>query len=128
MGLPAKTYIDDRGFENYTVLRKKSLNYLDPVANSNKYYTIELHECNGRYRVFTDYGRLGVTSTKQVRETDNLYTAESEFEKILKSKLKKGYIEVELAQSTTGSQKAQELIDASQIKVVKKSSSRKKKK
>lgn len=127
MGLPAKTYIDDRGFENYTVLRKKSLNYLDPVANSNKYYTIELHECNGRYRVFTDYGRLGVTSTKQVRETDNLYTAESEFEKILKSKLKKGYIEVELAQSTTGSQKAQELIDASQIKVVKKSSSRKKK-
>lgn len=127
MGIPAKPYIDDKGFENYTVLRKKSLNYLDPTANSNKYYTIELHEYNGRYRVFTDYGRLGVTSTKQVRECDSLFVAENEFEKILKSKLKKGYVEVELAQSTTGSQKAQELIDISQIKVVKKSTGRKKK-
>mgnify|MGYP000855920025 CR=1 FL=1 len=127
MGLPAKTYIGDMRFENYNVLQKKSLNFLDPIANSNKYYTIELHECNGYYRVFTDYGRLGVTSTKQVRETDNLFTAQMEFEKILKSKLKKGYKEVELAQSTTGSQKAQELIDTAQIKVTKKSHARKKK-
>lgn len=127
MGIPAKTYVNDRGFENYTVLQKKSLNYLDPIANSNKYYTIELHECNGRYRIFTDYGRLGASSTKQVRETDSLFAAETEFERILRSKIKKGYKEVELAQSTTGSKKAQELIDASQIKVVKKSKGRRKK-
>lgn len=120
MALPAKTYYGDTGFENYTILEKKSLNYLDARANSNKYYTIELHEANGRYRIFTDYGRLGRNGTKQVRETNYYQEAINEFDRILKSKLRKGYCEVELAQSTTGSQKAKELVDATEIKVVQK--------
>lgn len=127
MAIAAQTYINDVGFENYNVLRKKSLNYLDPKANSNKYYTIELHEGNGRYRIFTDYGRLGFRGTKQVRKTDNLSVAEYEFDRLVKSKIRKGYIEVELAQSTTGSEKARELIDTTHVKVTKKSSNRKKK-
>lgn len=125
MRLKAQTYTGDSGFENYNVVDKKTLNFLDAMNNSNKYYTIELHECKGKYRVFTDYGRLGGSSTKQVRETDNLAVAQKEFESIAKSKMKKGYKEIELAQSSTGSQKAKELIDASEIK--QKTKSRKKK-
>lgn len=117
MGLKAKSYINDDGFKDYEVLQKKTLNFFDAVKNSNKYYTIELHKGDNGYRVFTDYGRLGVTSTKQVRETDSLSLAEKEFKSILNSKIKKGYKEVELAQSTTGSEKAKELIDVTEIKV-----------
>lgn len=120
MGLKAVTYTGDVGFENYEVVNKSTLNYLDAGNNSNKFYTIELHQANGKYRVFTDYGRLGVTSTKQVRETDSLGTAEKEFESIKKSKIRKGYIEIDLAQSSTGSVKAKELIDVTEIKPDKK--------
>jgi poly [ADP-ribose] polymerase 2/3/4 len=118
MGLKAVKYTGDSGFENYEVVEKKTLNFLDAMNNSNKFYTIELHqsEDKSKYRVFTDYGRLGATSTKQVRETDNLSVAQREFESIAKSKIKKGYAEIELAQSSTGSQKAKELIDATEIK------------
>lgn len=121
MGLPVERYDGDDGFESYSVLEKKSLNFLDAVANSNKFYTIELHENNGHYRIFTDYGRLGKSSKKEVRTTDNLLVAQREFASILNSKLRKGYKEVELAQSTTGSQKAKELIDVTQIKTTAKS-------
>lgn len=126
MAIPAQPYMDDTGFENYKILQKKTLNYLDPAANSNKYYTIELHEGNGKYRIFTDYGRLGSRGTKQVRETDSLFAAEAEFDRLVRNKLRKGYVEVDLAQSTTGSDKAKELIDVTQVKVVKKPSRRKK--
>lgn len=126
MAIPAQPYMGDTSFENYKILQKKTLNYLDPAANSNKYYTIELHEGNGKYRVFTDYGRLGSRGTKQVRETDSLFAAEAEFDRLVRSKLRKGYVEVDLAQSTTGSDKAKELIDVTQVKVVKKPSRRKK--
>lgn len=126
MAIPAQPYMGDTGFENYKILQKKTLNYLDPAANSNKYYTIELHEGNGKYRIFTDYGRLGSRGTKQVRETDSLFAAEAEFDRLMRNKLRKGYVEVDLAQSTTGSDKAKELIDVTQVKVVKKPSRRKK--
>lgn len=116
MGLRAQGYMSDYGFANYEVVNKKTLNFFDAVKNSNKYYTIELHKGDVNYRVFTDYGRLGITSTKQVRETDDLSVAEKEFDKIFKSKVKKGYKEVELAQSTTGSDKAKELIDINEVK------------
>lgn len=116
MGLKAKPYTDDINFENYEIINKRTLNYFDAIKNSNKYYTVELHKCNNICRVFTDYGRLGVTSTKQVRETDCFELAEKEFNSILNSKIKKGYREIELAQSTTGSEKAKELVDVSAIK------------
>lgn len=119
MGLKATKYLGDDGFENYNILKKSTLNFLDAVNNSNKFYTIELHELNGKYRIFTDYGRLGKTSKKEIRETDSLSVAEREFNSILKSKTRKGYKEIELAQSLTGSQKAQELIDANEIKAEK---------
>lgn len=112
-------YTGDTGFENYEVTNKATLNFLDAFGNSNKFYTIELHQAKDRFRVFTDYGRLGSTSTKQIREADTLAIAEKEFESIKKSKIKKGYKEIELAQSSTGSIKAKELIDVNEIKTEK---------
>jgi poly [ADP-ribose] polymerase len=117
LGIHAKIYDGDYDFPNYDVLDKKTLNYFDPKANSNKFYTIELHQSGDKFRVFTDYGRLGQTSKKEVRITSSKYSAESEFNRIFREKVKKGYVEIELAQSTTGSQKGQELIDATQIKI-----------
>lgn len=116
MGLPVVAYGGDQGFEGYTVLKKTTLNFLDAIANSNKYYTIELHEANGKFRIFTDYGRLGKTSKKEVRYPTSLFSAESEFDSIVRSKVKKGYKEVELAQSSTGSDRARELVDLSHVK------------
>lgn len=124
MGLKAMPYTGDTGFENYEVLNKATLNCLDVVNNSNKFYTLELHKGQNQFRIFTDYGRLG-RSKKEVRETDDLSVAEKEFERIKKSKIKGGYKEIELAQSSTGSSKAKELIDTNEIKI--KSSTRKKK-
>lgn len=116
MGYKAEKYIDDVGFENYKVVKKVSLNFFDVTKNSNKFYTIEIHEKNGNVRVFTDYGRLGVTSKKEIRRVPDVYSAEHEFDTIKRSKERKGYVEVELAQSNTGSSAAKELIDVTKIK------------
>lgn len=124
MGLSSfKYYGDDTGFENYNIINKKTLNMLDAIKNSNKFYTIELHEGSNQYRIFTEYGRVGSNSVREVRHTDNLIVAQKEFDKILKSKIKKGYREVALIQSNTGSQKGKEVIelreDDKKIEVIK---------
>lgn len=111
MTLPSQRYGDDIDFENYNLIQKKTLNMLDAIANSNKFYTIELHENNNNYRIFTEYGRTGNSSVKEVRFPISLLEAQKEFDKIVKSKIKKGYREVELIQSTTGSNKAKEVIE-----------------
>lgn len=116
MGLTAESYQE---LSNYKVLQKHSLNFFDVKKNSNKFYTLELHQCDNYFRIFTDYGRLGASSTKQQRRTSDLGAAQREYQSILKSKLKKGYKEVELAQSSTGSNKAKELIDTNEIKTTK---------
>lgn len=104
-------------FSTYTVEQKKTLNFFEPGVNSNKYYTLELQKGNhGQYRLFSDYGRLGVTSTKQIRGgTLSLYEAEREFNSIVRQKTGKGYVEIELAQSSTGSEEAKKLIDAKEV-------------
>lgn len=115
MGLKAEKYIGDKGFENFTIEEKVSLNYFDVKANSNKYYTIEIHKSGSNIRIFTDYGRVGMTSTKQVRYPSDMYEAKKEFDRIQKEKEKKGYLKIDLAQSSTGSTKAQELIDITKV-------------
>lgn len=36
MTIYTQTYFTDDGFENYEILKKDSLNYFDPIKNSNK--------------------------------------------------------------------------------------------
>lgn len=127
MGIKTQKYINDNGFENYEVVKKTSLNFFDISKNSNKYYTIEIHKKNDNIRIFTDYGRLGITSKKEIRIASSIWEAENEFASIKRSKEKKGYVEVELAQSNTGSTTAKELIDVTKIKQENKSTKTNKK-
>lgn len=115
MPLKAVKYVDDTGFEDYKVVKTMSLNYLDPIENSNKFYTAEIHECNGKYRVFTHYGRLGKKGTKDVRFTDDYGKAEREFESLIRKKTNNGYKVVELAQSNTGSEKGTQLVNKNNV-------------
>lgn len=115
MGITALKYQGDTGFEDYKVIKKASLNFFDVFKNSNKYYTIEIHEKGGNVRVFTDYGRVGLSSTKQVRIASSIWEAENEFGSIKRSKERKGYVEVDLAQSNTGSDAAKELVDVTKV-------------
>lgn len=64
------------------------------VTNHNKLYVIELQKHpDGRYRIYTNYGRLGISEIHEVRETidgkpiHDLDTIEKEFEAIHKKKL-----------------------------------------
>lgn len=101
-----------------SVIRKVSLNYLDPVANSNKYYVLELHrETNGGFTVYFEYGRVGKSSQSGEKSFTSRYAAESFFETKMREKLNKGYVEVDLAQSSVGTEEAKSLIDTTAIKV-----------
>lgn len=65
------------------------------LTNHNKFYAEELQKhTDGRYRIFTHYGRLGISNIYEVREKVDdkacydLATMESEFEAIHNKKLK----------------------------------------
>lgn len=65
------------------------------LTNHNKYYVVELQKHpDGRYRVFTHYGRLGISNVYEIREMVDgspcydLAIAEKEFETIHKKKLR----------------------------------------
>lgn len=96
-----------------------------PAGGHNKYYCLELQKHpDGRYRIFTHYGRLGVTNIYEVREKvgssfcmdQNL--AEKEFESIHKKKLagksvvdpdtgekiKEAYVDVDVVSPQVGSE------------------------
>lgn len=115
MAIKATKYIDDTGYEDYKVIQSASLNFIDSIGNSNKFYTAEVHEANGKYRVFTHYGRMGAAGKKDIRETTNLNVAISEFNSLVHKKKKGGYSEIALAQSTTGSDKGQKLVNIDNV-------------
>lgn len=104
--------------EDFHIVKRAVLQVTDIANNNNKYYGIELHQAQGLntnpFRVFTHYGRTDDLETnpdagaKEVRYFDTLAEAESEYQKIYKSKTgaSKGYKEVALASSKIGSQKA----------------------
>lgn len=94
-------------------------------SNHNKYYVIELQKHpDGRYRLFTHYGRLGISNIFEVRETyegNPIYDeaiARKEFEAIHKKKLRgksvtdpetgekvrEAYVDVDTVAPTVGSE------------------------
>lgn len=65
------------------------------LTNHNKYYVVELQKHpDGRYRIFTHYGRLGISNVYENRETVDgapcydMAAAEKEFESIHNKKLR----------------------------------------
>lgn len=80
------------------VKEETMLNYADIGNNNNKFYHIELREQGGIYEVYAEYGRVGARNPSVWRkEYMGESSAKSEYNKKLRSKIKKGYVEVALA-------------------------------
>jgi predicted DNA-binding WGR domain protein len=88
-------------------------------GTSNKFYHIELQvsKCGTKYQLFTQYGPTGRVQANEYRffGTDRA-AAEKEFESIKKAKLRKGYVEIDVAQRTLGSDEAKKQTKAVTLK------------
>ena len=101
---------------DYKVEEVKYFNYFDPVANSNKFYVAEVDSnANGEYRFLATYGRVGATGQLCVKAFTSLDRALSAMRTKCNEKIKKGYVEVEVAAATRGSLKAQNQVDLSSV-------------
>jgi poly [ADP-ribose] polymerase 2/3/4 len=95
-------------------VKRWTLNFTDVINNNNKYYNMEVVKADGnKFYLFTQYGRVGGTAAKEYRSCDSQSQAESEGEKIIKAKIKKGYAEVKLARSDVGSEIGKTKVDTS---------------
>lgn len=97
------------------VFKRHTLNFTDIMANNNKFYNLELVEAtDGKIYIYTKYGRVGASNpASEYRACSSKSDAESEAEKIVKSKTKKGYVEVKLVKADVGSEIGKTKIDAS---------------
>jgi poly [ADP-ribose] polymerase 2/3/4 len=86
-------------------IKRWTLNFTDIVANNNKYYNLEVVKTDkDKFFLFSQYGRVGATGAQEYRACNDQQHAESEGAKIIKSKLKKGYVEVKLSKADVGSE------------------------
>lgn len=124
-GLKSKR-VPDNSNNGYTeTLEYKVLHQSNTSKNANKFYVIELQKHpKNQYRVFTHYGRLGITNVYEVREEcagcliKDESIAKKEFDTILREKLrgktavdketgekvKESYVIVDVAIPTIGSE------------------------
>jgi predicted DNA-binding WGR domain protein len=79
-------------------------------GTSNKFYHMELQvsKCGTKCQLFTQYGPTGKVQANEYRFFGaDRSAAESEYNSIKESKLKKGYVEIDVAQRALGSSEAQ---------------------
>lgn len=94
-------------------VKRWTLNFTDIVNNNNKFYNLEVvKSSDGKFYLYTVYGRVGASGAKEYRACSDSYQAEREAESIIKSKNKKGYVEVKLAKADIGSAQGQAKVDA----------------
>lgn len=95
-------------------IKQWTLNYTSLEDNSNKTYSLEIVKCsdNNLY-LYSQWGRTGGNLTKEFRAVNSLSHAESEGEKIVKSKVKKGYQEIKLVKAEIGSEVGKSKISSS---------------
>jgi len=110
---------EEPSFPNdYDVVKRTTLNFTDIINNNNKYYNLEIQVAkDGSSRIFTQYGRVGGTAAKEYRVAANQPHAEKEAEKIIKSKTKKGYVEVKLVKADVGSEQGKSKVDTAATSV-----------
>lgn len=96
------------------VFKRHTLNLTDIINNNNKFYNIELVEASdGQIYIYTKYGRVGVANpASEYRACSSKADAELEAEKIVKSKTKKGYVEVKLVKADVGSEIGKTKVDS----------------
>lgn len=98
---------------DFQVIQKAVLQVTDIKTNRNKYYAVELHAANNKYRVYTHYGRTDDLDTnpdagaRESRYFNTLDDARLQYQKIYgeKTSTKKGYKELSLASAKIGSRK-----------------------
>lgn len=99
-------------------LKRWTLNYTDIINNSNKCYNLEvITDKKGKFFLHTQYGRVGGTLAKEFRECSSQSEAEKEAEKIVKSKAKKGYVEVKLLKADLGSDIGKSKVEVNKVSV-----------
>jgi predicted DNA-binding WGR domain protein len=98
-------------------IKRWTLNFTDIVGNSNKYYSLEIvKDDKDRTYLYTVYGRVGASNpAKEYRRCADQIEAEKEADKIIKSKTKKGYVEVVLAKADVGSEVGKAKISTSSV-------------
>jgi predicted DNA-binding WGR domain protein len=97
--------------DGFAVLRKAVLQVTDITTNRNKYYAVELHAADSRFRIYTHYGRTDDLETnpnagmREARYFNSLDAARGQYEKIYREKTSpaKGYRELSLASTRIGS-------------------------
>lgn len=100
------------------VFKRYTLNFTDIEKNNNKYYNLELIEANdGKFYLYTQYGRVGAAGVKEYRLCSSKTDAEVEAEKIVKAKNKKGYVEVKLLKADVGSELGKSKVEANNVTV-----------
>lgn len=93
-------------------MQRWTLNFTDIINNNNKFYNLEIvKDDKGSVYLYTVYGRVGASGAKEYRTCDDQFEAEKEAQKIIKSKTKKGYVEVKLAKADIGSVAGQAKVD-----------------
>ena len=111
--------IRDSDFRHTIVdsIKRTTLNYTDIVSNNNKYYSAEIVKASDDgFYIFTTYGRVAAPNpAKEYRAFSSQNEAEKEFDKIIKSKVKKGYQEVLLAKSEVCSDVGKSKVSTSTI-------------
>ena len=101
---------------SYDVINKVSLNMFDPKENSNKFYILEAHSNNnGEYRLYVNYGRVGSSGQHRAKPYSSLSSLQKEFDKTVLSKSKKGYVKVDLATTTRGSNVGKTIVNAKSL-------------
>lgn len=103
---------------DFTVKKIVELNYFDLTGeNSNtkgasaKFYHAELQiaKSGANAQIFTMYGPTGKVQAREWRIFTDEYAAQKEFNKIISSKKKKGYKEIDVAQRVIGSTEAMQI-------------------
>ncbi len=93
-------------------VKRWTLNFTDIVNNNNKFYNLEVvKSSDGKFYLYTVYGRVGASGAKEYRSCITQMEAEREAESIVKSKSKKGYVEVKLAKADVGSEFGKAKVD-----------------
>ena len=94
-------YVKDLNFFDLTGSKAKT------QGSSSKFYHIELHTPTSpnqtQAQLYTEYGPTGKVQAREYRVFNTEAEAKKEFDKIIKSKLKKGYMEVDVAIRVVGS-------------------------
>lgn len=103
MALKSSSYGVTSFPSTFEVEKSTTLQKTDMGNGNNKFYVLELHKSGNKYRLYSRYGRTGAAGTEEERIPHSSWEAENEYDRIIRSKEKKGYKQVAMAVTSMGS-------------------------